>query len=192
NPAIDVLKFLKSFYLHYRFFYGLSAIAFLFVLSFWWNALYAPAWIIVFFYVLLLLGDIVVLYNNPLFEAYRYLPEKFSNGDENPVKLSLRNGYDFLIFVEIIDEIPVQFQKRDFLKKMSIPAHKKTKYTYNLFPVMRGEYAFGSLNCYVSTPLKLVKRRYHFQKEQTVKVYPSFVQMKKYEFLAIDNKLTAF
>ncbi|MCW9037404.1 DUF58 domain-containing protein, partial [Altibacter sp.] len=31
---------------------------------------------------------------------------------------------------------------------------------------------------------------YTFNKEQMVKVYPSFIQMKKYDFLAIDNRLT--
>src|SRR5690606_19305488 len=47
-----------------------------------------------------------------------------------------------------------------------------------------------NLNCYVSTKLKFIKRRFKFGREQMVKVYPSFIQMKKYDFLAIDNRLS--
>ena len=56
-------------------------------------------------------------------------------------------------------------------------------------PVDRGEYHFGHLNCYVSTKLNLIKRRFTFNNEQMVKVYPSFIQMRQYDFLAIDNRL---
>ena len=59
-------------------------------------------------------------------------------------------------------------------------------------PVDRGVYNFGNLNIYVHSPLQIIKRRYTFNNGQTVKVYPSFIQMKKYAFLAIDNKLTQF
>ena len=51
---------------------------------------------------------------------------------------------------------------------------------------------FGHLNLYVSSRIGLVKRRYRFEKDQMVKVYPSFIQMKKYSFLALDNRLTMY
>lgn len=123
-------------------------------------------------------------------EGQRILPEKFSNSDNNSVSVQLINSYPFNIEVGIIDELPVQFQKRDFFKSISIVGKNKSTFQYEVRPVERGEYIFGNLNCYVSTVIGVVRRRYTFNNEQLVKVYPSFIQMKKYDFLAIDNRLS--
>ncbi len=97
-----------------------------------------------------------------------------------------------MIYAEIIDEIPIQFQKRDFLKKCILSPQQAFDFEYLLRPVSRGEYHFGSLHIYASSKIGLIKRRYSFDKAAMVKVYPSFIQMKKYDFLAIDNRLTQF
>lgn len=125
-------------------------------------------------------------------EGERILPEKFSNSDNNPVSLLLINKYPFNIEVGIIDELPIQFQKRDFFRSISIAGKNKNTFQYEVRPVERGEYIFGNLNCYVSSVIGLVRKRYTFNKEQLVKVYPSFIQMKKYDFLAIDNRLSHY
>ncbi len=184
-----VIRFFKSLYLHPRFFYGIFAVALLFLVSFFWPPLYAVVWVLVLFFALLFLGDLVALYGKSGFFASRQLPDKFSNSDSNPVKLYLENKYAFPIRIIVIDEIPVQFQKRDFLKQLSLSTKRRTNYEYALKPVDRGEYIFGKLNCYIATKIGLVKRRYSFQDQQMVKVYPSFIQMKKYDFLAIDNRI---
>lgn len=122
--------------------------------------------------------------------ARRALPEKFSNSDPNELSVDFQNKYSFTVELDVIDEIPVQFQKRDFSKILTIPARESQSFSYFLRPTERGEYVFGHLNVYASSKLKLVKRRYRFEKDQMVKVYPSFIQMKKYAFLALDNRLT--
>ncbi len=119
----------------------------------------------------------------------RILPEKFSNSDPNEVVVKVFNNYSFKIEVAIIDELPVQFQKRDFFLKINLPGKERNTIQYYVRPVDRGEYFFGNLNCYASTIIGLTRRRFTFNKEQIVKVYPSFIQMKKYDFLAIDNRL---
>ena len=159
-------------------------------MSFWVNVLFTIAAISIFLFALLALGDFIALYKNKGLQGERILPEKFSNSDENPVVMSFKNRYGFPVHLEIIDEIPVQFQKRDFLKRRIIPSGGGTSLDYQMRPVERGEYIFGRLNCFVSSKLKIFKRRYIFNKDQMVKVYPSFIQMKKYDFLAIDNRLT--
>ncbi|GAB2773259.1 DUF58 domain-containing protein [Actinomadura fibrosa] len=137
---------------------------------------------------LLLTFDIFALFSPSAVRAERDLPEKFSNSDENPVRVKLWNHYPFPVHFEVIDEVPVQFQKRDFKRSLSVPSRSEATFEYFLRPVLRGEYRFGNLNIYCSTHLKLAKRRYTFGKEQLVKVYPSFIQMKKYDFMAVDRR----
>ncbi|WP_106793359.1 DUF58 domain-containing protein [Aquimarina sp. Aq78] len=185
------MQFLKSLYLSSRVFYIFTLISVLFLLSYWFTSIYPIVWLLVWGLMIVFLFDIVALYNTQNgVHANRILPDKFSNSDFNAVPVRIKSNYKFTTNVEIIDEIPVQFQKRDFLKKGSISPKSILDFEYSLRPVKRGEYVFGNLYVYAMTRIGLAKRRYSFDKAAMVKVYPSFIQMKKYDFLAIDNKLT--
>ncbi len=168
----------------------MAALAVLFLFSYWWQWLFGIVWILVLVFVVFILFEIMMVFNKNNLDGERILPEKFSNSDNNPVSVLLINKYPFKIFVGIIDELPIQFQKRDFFRIVSIAGKNKNTFQYEVRPVERGEYIFGNLNCYVSSPIGLVRRRYTFNNEQMVKVYPSFIQMKKYDFLAIDNRIS--
>ena len=45
--------------------------------------------------------------------AVRSHAERLSNGDENEIRIDIENFYSFKVNVEVIDEIPHQFQRRD-------------------------------------------------------------------------------
>jgi uncharacterized protein (DUF58 family) len=186
-------RFIKSLFIGNRIFYALTFIGVIYLLSYWFNSLFPIANLLALGLSVLFFIDCLVLFRGSKhITAQRLLPEKFSNSDENELTVTIQNNYPFEVMVDIIDEIPVQFQKRDFKKTLQLPAKSVQKYTYNLRPVERGEYVFGHLNLYVSGRIGLVKRRYRFEKDQMVKVYPSFIQMKKYAFLALDNRLTMY
>ena len=116
--------------------------------------------------------------------------ERFSNGDENPVRLELENKYPFMIVCKIVDEIPFQFQRRDVLFVANLEAGQSKHIEYHLRPVKRGEYDFGTMNVFVSSSIGLINRRYQFQQPTLVPVYPSYMQMRKYQLMAISNRLT--
>lgn len=167
----------------------LFSISAIFLISFWIPLLYPIGWLVVLALCILFLLDCVALYNGSGIKGKRQLPDKFSNSDENPVSILLKNNYKFKVDIAVVDELPIQFQKRDFNKNLTLQPNTNQSFDYLVRPVERGEYSFGNLNCYVSTKLNLVKRRFTFNNEQMVKVYPSFIQMRHYDFLAIDNRL---
>ncbi|PKA83843.1 uncharacterized protein (DUF58 family) [Ulvibacter sp. MAR_2010_11] len=185
-----MFKAIKSLYLTPRFFYVLACLSVLFLVSYWFPGLYGIVWVLVLILIVLMILELSMLYSIHGLNAERILPEKFSNSDQNEVLIQLSNSYAFVATISIIDELPVQFQKRDFFRQISVQGKHRNTFQYSVRPVERGEYVFGNLNCYVSTVLGLIRRRYTFNKAQMVKVYPSFVQMKKYDFLAIDNRLS--
>ena len=162
----------------------------LFVLSFVF-----PRWFVIvklLFLVLLIftLLDVLLLFTAKRgINGIRILPEKFSNGDQNPIKLSVENYYTFPIFIKIIDEIPVQFQVRNFNIERKLDATSKTELQYKLRPTERGEYHFGKLNMYVTSVFGLIARRFSFCDDAMVPTYPSFIQLRKYDLMAISNNL---
>lgn len=187
------MNLIKGLYIHERFFQAIALIAGFFLLSFWFPVIYTVSWVLFTFLFALFFLDIIILFRfkNGL-KARRLLSEKFSNSDDNPVPISLENRYPFLIEVKVIDELPAQFQKRNFEYVTSIKIGEKHDFEYAVRPVERGEYHFGKLNAFVSSPLKIISKKYKFDDAAMVSVYPSYIQMKKYEFLAMSNRLTEF
>jgi len=187
------MNFIKSIYIHQNFYSYIAIISITFLLSFWIPVLYVFAWLFVFVLGSVFIADLYLLYKQKNgVEANRVLTEKFSNSDENPVPISIKNNYNYKIEVKVIDEIPHQFQKRDFEYIAVVFPYERFEFEYQLTPVERGEYEFGNLNVYVSSFFKLISRRFKFQNKAKVAVYPSYIQMHKYEFLAMSNRLTDY
>jgi uncharacterized protein (DUF58 family) len=180
---------MKNLYINTRFFFSLIGVGIVYVLAFFFPVLMWVAHILLLLCFLAVMVDYLLLFNqkNALL-AQRILPEKLSNGDENFVKIDIKNNYSFKISTRIIDEIPFQFQKRDFLITKNIEPGKNTYFQYSLIPKERGEYSFGNLNVYASSPLGLVARRFSFQKDAVLPAYPSFVHLRKYELMALQSE----
>ncbi len=187
------MKLLHTLYLNNRFFWAFGAIIVLFVISFSFPVLFIIAVLALCMALIVLAADILLLYwVKKGLAGKRICPDKLSNGDENSLQIVLENYYRFSVEVRIIDELPFQFQKRDFQVQASIPPGKVHTHPYLLRPVRRGVYQFGAVNAFVSTHIGLVSRRFRFSEDKEVPVYPSFMQMRKYELLAISSKLTEF
>jgi uncharacterized protein (DUF58 family) len=183
-------KYIGSLYLSNRWHLAIAMCIILFVLGFflpWLGVIPYGAVIVLFSF---LLFDYLMLYRAKGIYAVRSHADRLSNGDENPIRLHLENRYQFQVSLNIIDEIPHQFQKRDVNFKVSLEPNEKKFLTYYLRPVKRGEYEFGVTQIFVSTTIGLLKRRYSLGNPANVPVYPSYIQMRKYQLMAISNRLS--
>jgi len=180
---------MKNLYINIRIFFTLIGVGILYVLAFFFPVLMWVAHIALLICFLAAMVDFLLLFNQKnALQVQRILPEKLSNGDENFVKIDIKNNYNFTIVTKIIDEIPFQFQKRDFLIEKHIVSGANTFFQYSLEPKERGEYHFGGLNIYASSPLGLISKRFIFQKDAALPSYPSFIHLRKYELMAIQSE----
>jgi len=187
------MKVLKSLYINHLFFYILMGIGGLFFLSFFVKWMFDVAVILFVLYLLVTVIDIFVLYYSKNgIETVRELPDRLSNGDENIIRISLKNNYSVPVFLEIIDEIPFQFQKRDFLIQLRLGENEKKVIEYSLRPTERGEYFFGKLNVYVKSSIRLVSKRYISAENSYIATYPSFIQLRKYDMMAFSNQMLGY
>lgn len=184
------MKLLKPLYIQNRFFYACITLIVLFVLSFVFPRWFEIVKLLFLVFLVFTVLDIMLLFTAKKgVNGLRIPPEKFSNGDQNPIHLSVENYYTFPIFIKIIDEIPVQFQVRNFSIERKLDATSKAQLQYELRPTERGEYHFGKLNIYVTSVFGLIARRFSFNDEAMIPTYPSFIQLRKYDLIAISNNL---
>ncbi|PKQ68945.1 DUF58 domain-containing protein [Raineya orbicola] len=182
---------LKSLYLHNRFFYAIIFLVLLLVASYSLEWLFPIAKVLVIVLAGLVILDIFLLYaKKNAFKASRKTFERLSNGDKNPIHLEVKNLYNFPVQVKIIDELPEQFQERNFHIFENLASQESKSITYFLRPTKRGEYDFGALNVFVASPIRMIMRRFQFSQNVKVPTYPAFFALKKYEILAFSNHLT--
>ncbi|MCP3929715.1 MAG: DUF58 domain-containing protein [Bacteroidetes bacterium] len=179
---------MKSLFLTQRFFYLFGSIVLVFVAGFLFPFVFPAAQTFLVLGAALVLLDILRLYGkNVKIESERILPKVFSLGDSNSVKIRIVNYSGLKLNIILLDELPIQFQERNFEKKLSLAEGQEQKLTYDLKPLKRGVYEFGALNLFIESELGLIQRRIRQEQAAEVPVYPSIVQMKQFELKAFNR-----
>ncbi|XWN36005.1 MAG: DUF58 domain-containing protein [Balneola sp.] len=184
------MKFIKSLFFNNKFFLSIALVSSSYVLGYFYSSLQAIGDILLIILGVSSVADLLLLYSKDGVKAKRLLPKKLSNGDDNEIYISCSNQYNFPVSLAIIDEIPIQFQVRDFEIKRILPPNDSKKLSYSLRPTERGEFEFGALKIYAETKIGLFSRRFVFSEKSALPVFPSFKQMRKFEMYAISNRLT--
>ena len=180
-------------FINKRFYIAIIAIVLCFILGYVSVFLFVLAQLLLLILLILCVYDIFCLYFSVKKQAIhctRECAERFSNGDNNDIRLHLSNNYPFPVSLQIIDEIPDIFQIRDLLFQFKMKEKDDKVLSYSLRPVKRGVYSFGKINVFASTKVGLLSRRFKTGTSCDVKVYPSFMYLKQYELQASTNKLT--
>lgn len=185
-------KLLYAFHFYFgRLFYiSGSAIVALFILAWFFPGLQEIASLaLTCLSVAVFIDFIIVFAGKEPVTASRICADRFGNGDENKISLLLTNHRPYKIKIDIIDELPIQFQSRNWKREVVLDSFSIIPVEYTVRPVERGEYFFGIINLFVYGPLKMIVRQIKDGEEKKVIVYPSFLQMKRYQLLAATNQL---
>lgn len=173
---------IKNVFIQPRF-YKLIAIA---VVLFVGGVFHPVFYILGFVWLVALMGtaifDMLSLQKNlNLLTGNRRVLEKLSLGDEQTISYKIRNESTSPLAIELIDELPYQFQHRSPIAHFTIEKGGDKSFEFNIFPKERGDYLFGELGAFVSNPrINLVQIKHNLDREYHAKVYPSILQMKKY------------
>lgn len=183
------MRWIKNLYLSQQFFAFIIFAVVGFVFSFFFPFLHSIMLGAIIVFLIVVLWDFLILFipNNPLI-IKRIYPEKLSNGDINDFYVFIENLYSFSIKFRVIEELPIQFQIRDFNRRGEVDTQKSIKIHYTLRPTKRGEYIFNSCHVFVRK-WGFVERRISIDDKRNLICYPSFLQLKKYQLLATTNRL---
>lgn len=186
-----VKRYYHALFFSKRFYRAFAGIIALFIFAYSSQTLFVIAKVLTLLFFIIVFIDYLVLFaRSSGITGERRVSERLSNGDENKVEVILKNNYSFRAGIRVIDELPVQFQNRDFNIYDVIPSGETHHLLYTVKPLERGEYIFHDLNIFLTTPLNLVVRRFKVLATQTVKVYPSYFSLRKFDLLAYSNNLS--
>jgi uncharacterized protein (DUF58 family) len=180
-----VIRLYRSLFLGKLFYRLMSGIIVLFVASYGIPVLFDVALLALVLLLLALGMDFGILFSkrHPA-NVERILPDRLSNGEINHIYWKIRNNYPFRTRLQLIDEFPEAWQIRDFKLKIFLEPDEESVQPYIIQPKQRGEFFFGNLHIYIRTPLQLVLRRKTLILKESVKVYPGFLMLRQYEFMA--------
>jgi uncharacterized protein (DUF58 family) len=180
-----LVRLYRSLFFGKWFYRLLAAIIFLFVLSYSFDFLFYVAQLALALLFLALVLDFGILFakRNPV-TVQRILPERLSNGDKNTIYWKIGNDYPFRARLQLTDEFPEPWQIRDFKLKFMLEPGGKTILPYIIQPKERGEFFFGDLHIFINSPLQLILRRKTFSAKESVKVFPAFLMLRQFEFMA--------
>ena len=178
-------KYFGDLFIKQRFYVTIAALITLFIIAFYIPVLMPITVVIFFVFLVFFIADYAVLFfTKGIPQAHRIMGNRLSNGDENTIEIIVKNKFKFPVYVEVIDELPEQLQIRDWKRKLDLKSRQQKKIRWHLKPLQRGEYHFGDIHLFVSSPLKLISRRFTSAAEVTVPVYPAFMQLHKYELFS--------
>ena len=175
-----------------RFFWSFSLSVILYACGFvlpnyQWIGEYALFTLLILVFLDLLL--ILTIGKKPRFD--RDFNERLSMGDENPIKIRLRNESRFLLFYELNEGFPDFAQERTKCFSGKIPSGVELTLNYVLQPKARGKFHFNNAYLFLKSFIRLVERRIVYENQDAFHVYPSVLQMKKYELLVFQQQKTS-
>ena len=182
------MSVIRNIFLSARFFQICTGLIVWFCVSFFVPVLLLPGCVILGLFVAVTFADFVFLFSTKkLLQGSRSTNAMWSLNDDNDIEIRIRNLSDKTWHIEVIDELPFQFQLRHFSKMVKLQAFATYELQYTLQPKSRGLYEFGDLHLLIGGRLNLVNRRISIDAAQAVKVYPSIVQMKQLEIYSMSK-----
>ena len=184
------MRYIKQLYLTGRFFGVFAAFVLLFGISFGFNWLFPLIQLFLVVAIVVFLFDLILLYNNSVqIGAKRTTQFVLSLGSQNDIIIEVENKSPYTFECNLVDEIPIQFQMRNFTYDFNILSNDHKIITYQLRPTSRGVYSFGKIHVYIKSKLGLGMRRMTIDAELDIDVYPSIIEMKQFELRALPKIL---
>ncbi len=183
---------LRSTYLLPRFYQTLAVVILLFVLSHTVPVIFYLANLVLLALIFACFWEFFHLRSAAaLIIGERGISEKLSLGDEQQITYRVYNQSKADLAFELVDELPLQFQHREGIADGEMAVDSMIEVDYDIRPLERGVFKFGELLLYIrAKSLKLLQRRVTLCEAEDVAVYPSIIQMRKYELQVFSQTAT--
>lgn len=134
------------------------------------------------------LDAVLVFANKEPLKVKRVYQERFNLGESNHIRLEVRNtGIQPLHFI-LYEGFPVEMQERSKSFGALVAGGSTKNFDYHFEPKNRGVFNFDDITVRIRSVFFLVSRRLEIEAHGEFHVYPSVLQMKKYELLVFHQQ----
>jgi len=186
------LKTLGNIYLTRWFFAVFGAVIVLYVVAYSIPPLQFVANVVLASMFGLTLIDVLLVFSakEPL-SVQRNVNSRLNLGDDNPVSLIVTNETSQVINFTMIEGYPVEMQDRSTELTGTLMGGSSKEFKYIFTPKSRGTFLFGDVFIIIRSIFFMASRRVDINLSQEIDVYPSVLQMKKYELLVFQQQKTS-
>jgi uncharacterized protein (DUF58 family) len=135
-----------------------------------------------------LIDVLLVFSSKEPISVQRKAQQRFNLGDTNHVQLTVRNMSNQPIHFSLVEGFPVEMQDRKTTYKGTLLPDCEKTFSYDFTPKKRGDYKFGDIFVMLRSFFFLIERRVDISLEQDFRVYPSVLQMKRFELLVFQQQ----
>lgn len=118
----------------------------------------------------------------------RNVSSRLNLGDANEIELIVKNNSTQSISFILIEGFPIEMQERSKQFSATLGGDKEISFHYTFVPKARGEYFFEDVFFQISSLFNLAGRKIEIPAKQSFQVFPSILQMKKYELMVFQQQ----
>ena len=134
------------------------------------------------------LADAVWALRRPAPVVEREMPPAISSGVSSSCLVEVVNPGSCSMEAMLFDHHPPDFDAEGMPHGLRLASGEKARTTYRLLPRSRGTFEFGPVELRVSSPLRLWERVHRIPVDTSVRVYPNFEAIRRYQILATDHR----
>jgi len=145
------------------------------------------------FYAITLLVLVDLLFLFVLVKPVKYsknYQDKLSLGDRNQIKVTVTNLGKVKVWLTINEGYPEDMQERNQQFSLSLNPLESAVIPYDYIPTQRGVFSFSDTYIFTTSIFGLMERRTIIPYSAPLHVYPSILQMKRYEQMLFQQNKT--
>lgn len=180
---------LRDIYLTKWFFVLFVAIIILYITSVFVPSLFFIANIaLLSLFGLSILDALLVLTSRTPIQGQRVVGERLNLGDKEQILIIIENTSGQPLNFSLIEGYPVEMQERSATYSATLMPGKSVEFAYDFVPKKRGVVTFGKMFVIIRSMFFLTSRRVILDLENSLSVFPSVIQMRKYELMVFQNQ----
>jgi uncharacterized protein (DUF58 family) len=117
----------------------------------------------------------------------RHMAKRMNLGDSNTVQLNLLSKGKLPYYILFFEGFPDEMQEREAYFKGYLETGQLLNFKYDFKPKKRGVITFKDPLIYLQSFFYLVRRKIAISNHQKISVYPSIIQMKRYELMVFQQ-----
>ncbi len=138
------------------------------------------------------LMDVISVWRRPDLVIERRVSHNLPLGGWSKVLLRTHNHGKRSCFITLFDYYPLEASVEGLPHGFNIPPGQFADIYYRIRPARRGDACFKGVEVEQRSRYSLWRRYWFFPIESTVKIYPNFAEVTRFNLLSIDNQLAQF